>query len=441
MAAPVSRVGWRLRIEEAKHFLGKTVKPLGTEKAIYALFGGTMLAQVIPILVAPILAHLYTPYDFGIVTIFSSLLNFLLIVATFRFEYAAQLVPTDHEARGIVAVCITASILMSVVALIVAVTFPTAGIKDTWIAGFWPYRWFLPLGIFAGGFFQAVAQLALRLKNYSLLTRGRINQGISSALGSVALGLFTAGPFGLLCGSVLSNSAGGISLAKGCVKGVSRRDIIRQAARYSRFALSTSTAALLNACGLLLPALLLTKVYDENVSGSFGLASRIVSLPMLLLGAAAGQIFLAEASSALRTAPEKVPMVFHKSVRMLSIAACLLALSSFALPSLFRMIFGLKWDEAGHFASMLIYVAAGQLIVSPVSNISVLLEKQKIQMFLDGLRAFLVVAVFWIAQKTALPAKTTIALYVAAMLLFYGINYLAYAWILRVRFRLVKKAA
>lgn len=57
-------------------------------KNISILMTGTIIAQVIPILLSPILTRLYSPSEFGMLAVFLSITSILAVFANLRLDVA-----------------------------------------------------------------------------------------------------------------------------------------------------------------------------------------------------------------------------------------------------------------------------------------------------------------------------------------------------------------
>ena len=65
---------------------------------VLTLLAGTILAQIITVSVSPILTRLYTPEDFGVFALYTSIASILVIFGTCRYELAIVLPEEDGEA-------------------------------------------------------------------------------------------------------------------------------------------------------------------------------------------------------------------------------------------------------------------------------------------------------------------------------------------------------
>ena len=59
-------------------------------RSVGVLAGGTAAAQAIVVLVQPVITHLYTPEDFSVLAVYSSILGIVAGVACLRLDVASQ---------------------------------------------------------------------------------------------------------------------------------------------------------------------------------------------------------------------------------------------------------------------------------------------------------------------------------------------------------------
>ena len=57
-------------------------------KSVLMLAGGTAIAQFLSVATSPIISRLFTPDDFGVLSIYVSILSIVAVFATLRYEFA-----------------------------------------------------------------------------------------------------------------------------------------------------------------------------------------------------------------------------------------------------------------------------------------------------------------------------------------------------------------
>ena len=75
-------------------------------RATLTLLGGGALAQLLPLLLGPFIARLFTPEAFGLYTRFATVAAALAVAASLRYEQALPLARSDDEARALLALAL-----------------------------------------------------------------------------------------------------------------------------------------------------------------------------------------------------------------------------------------------------------------------------------------------------------------------------------------------
>jgi len=99
-----------------------------------------------------------------------------------------------------------------------------------------------------------------------------------------------------------------------------------------------------------------------------------------------------------------------------------LALALFG-PHLFEFAFGKAWRQAGLYASAISISAFARPIVTPVSRLFMVFEKQATDFILNGIRSLLIVILFLISSALKLSAFIAIFVYSVEMLVVYLLTF------------------
>ncbi len=395
------------------------------------LAGGTAAGQSIVVLASPVITRLYSPEEFGVLAVYTSLLGILSVVASLRYELAIPLPEEDTDAASLLVLSLGIVVFMSL--------FIGVGI---WILGDYIIRWFntpalhaylwlLPLGVLMTGVYQVFNYWAIRKKAFSHIAKTKLNQGIGLILTQIALGLYKLGPLGLILGQIAGQAAGSSTLAaifrrenSQAAEEKSFASIRKVAGRYKRFPLLSSGSALINSAGLQLPALLLAAFYGPQVAGWFALAQRVIGIPMSLVGQAVAQVYMGEASWFIREKPAALSFLFSNAARKLFFLGLLpIIILMISGPRLFAIVFGPNWWMAGLYMRILGLMYLVQFVVVPLSQTLNLLERQDIQLGWDIGRLLLVPGIIVIAHLKGWLAEYAVGVYGIAMLVFYAVLY------------------
>lgn len=403
---------------------------------VVSLATSTIVSHGVVVIASPLLARLYGPADFGTLAAVVSIVSLGSIVSAWRYEVAIPL-PRDAVTGGNLLI-LAIGIVTGMSCLCGLVTWLLGGAAIGWAGTPYlkPYLWLIPVGFLVAGLHQTLTMWAVRNNAFGTIARGKITQAWSAVGTQLPVGLAHAGPLGLLLGDVLGRGCGAgvlgtlvVGKNSTAVKNVTLRGIVSAAATYRRFPLLSSGSALLNNAGLQLPPLLLAAFYGPQVAGWFSMTLRILAMPVVLLGESIGRVFWGESARTLRENPKDLERLFKKTAGMLLLLAAVpVVLVSLLAPSVFTMVLGEPWREAGVYAQLLAVMFAAGVVASPLSVTLFVLERQDLQLAWDTARFISVVGAFFIVHSLGLSARTAVFTYSVIM----AVTYIAHfflAWL------------
>ena len=387
-------------------------------KSILLVASGTVVAQVLGIIFSPIITRIYPPGQYGILTAYSSVLSILAISASLDYQKAVPISKDDDEAINVLLLSVCFLIMSVILVTILIALFGNYLLDLINSDTLYSYKYLIPLGMLFLGAYDIALQWSFRNRDYRIITRTRISQSIASNINTVLFGLIGFGPIGLLLGFIIGQSAGITSLVSPLVKDkklLSRVSINRLKyvmKRYKNFPLYSAPSNYVYTAGNEIPVLLLTAFFGSSVIGLFGLANRIIRLPMNLIGTSVAQVFYSEVAKIGKDNPKEIKRLSVKLIKKLSIIALIptIVLLLFG-PSLFAFVFGSEWYEAGIFARILSVMVYFHFIILPLGRILEILEHQKEGLIFNIIRLGMVLAVFWGAKVLELSSYQTITLY------------------------------
>ncbi|MGQ9689310.1 MAG: lipopolysaccharide biosynthesis protein, partial [Desulfobaccales bacterium] len=268
---------------------------------------------------------------------------------------------------------------------------------------------------------------AISKKNFPVIARTRLSQGITSSGLKIGLGWLGVKPLGLLLGLLASQVAGSGSILIRLLKekprffgSISLSGIMHAAIRFSRFPLLQSWSRLLLGLGVQLPALFMAALYGDKVAGLFGLAHNMINLPMNLLGASVSQVYYAEIARYGKSRPDKIRKLSISIMKKMFLVGIIpMGAIMIAGPWMFSLIFGPAWYDAGVYARLLAIIILTRSVASPVANCFDVLEMQGTQLFLNIVRVVLIVIIFLICKYAAFYSYTAVKTYSITIALYF----------------------
>jgi O-antigen/teichoic acid export membrane protein len=419
------------RMKQAASLLSRALPNNRFARSVSVLVGGTVGAQLIMVLAAPVLTRLYPPQDFGLLAVFAALLSLGAVVASLRYEVA---IPLPHDQKEAAALLVLS--LSALVAFVALVAIPVLLYRDELARllntpRLADYLYLVPLGILVAGAYNVLNYWAIRMQAFTPLAKTRLSQSLVAAC--IQLGGAPLGPLALLLGHVAGQASGLFSLG---VRLVYRRwpeagsagwsDVVVVAKRYRKFPLFSTWGALFNTAGSQLPPILFAALFGPAIAGVYALANRVLSMPMQILGQAIANVFLSSAAGAHREGRLAVLVAdIHRKLADIGMPPMLLLL--IAGPEIFRQVFGPQWREAGVFAQWMAPWLYLVFIASPLTSLFEVLDRQATGMIFQC--ALLVVRVAAIGAGAAIgDVMSAVALFALGSAACWLVNL---AWIVR----------
>lgn len=371
-------------IDKFRTALASKLPPGSFIRNVVTLMTGTTFAQALMILVAPILTRLYSPEDFGVYALYTSILGIIAVVACWRYELAIVLPEKDEDAANLLVLSICICFGMAVLTLILVALFrnPVANLLGA--PKLAPWLWFMPLSLIAAGLFQAFNYWSTRRKQFRRLAVRQITQSTITATTQIASGLtIHAGAGGMIGGSIFGQAIATARLAwhiwredRLLLNNTSMSGLKEQATVYREFPLFQIWAAILNSVSAMTPILLLGYFFSPAIVGFYALGQKVVASPMGIIGGSVSQVFFPRAELARRQGnlDQLVVLTFRQ---LLSIGLLPIAVLAIIGPELIGFVFGADWVLAGIFLRLLCPYLLFNFLSAPISSVFSVLRKQK----------------------------------------------------------------
>ncbi|MCQ6264727.1 oligosaccharide flippase family protein [Fictibacillus sp. WQ 8-8] len=372
-------------------WLDRKIPSGGFLRSVVTLMTGTTFAQLLLVIIAPILTRLYEPEYFGTFTMFSSILAIMAIISCLRYELAIVLPKSEEDAANLLALSFLICSVVSIFSFVLIVFF-RGPISVLLGAPELKYLlWFIPISILTLGFFQALNYWNIRGKRFNRLAIRQITQSGVTASTQVSYGTIINAQAGGLIGGQFAGqiAATGWLLwqtwkenGKQILSYLSTRNIRKNIVEYRNFPIYSLWSGLLNTASVMIPPLVLGYFFTPAVVGFYALGQRTINLPMSIVGDAVAQVFFPYATEANRNGNlDSVTLDVFKN--LLSIALVPISLISLVAPELFSFVFGENWYEAGQYVRWMSIWLIFVFISSPLSNLYLVMERQRLGLFID----------------------------------------------------------
>jgi O-antigen/teichoic acid export membrane protein len=384
------------------------------------LISGTALAQLIPILLQPILRRYFTPDIFGAYAVYLSLVGILAIISSFKYELAIILPRTDKEAANVFFLSVLINILFNILLLLVIIIWRTKILHFFNLSEkFSDYLYFVPLGIFFYSFYQSINNWLVRKKGFLPIS---VNKFVRRGFEGFAQVLFkfAKNAHGIIFGDLIGHIANLVSgIYQGHKRGLSlslfsTTKLKYVTTKYSEFPKFNVIPSFMSACSFLLPAIYLNKFFSSELTGFFDLSKLLLSIPLALISTSISNVLLQSISEKF-----KVKKSLRKDLLLIlgivsAIGTVEVIVITFFGVELFSLIFGKIWAFSGTISRILVWSYALNFLSASFSAVFISMNKIKLlsiwqvfyfisilslilfrnYAFLDFLRVYVVIEVF-----------------------------------------------
>ena len=398
-------------------------------RALATLLTGTVLAQAIPFLAAPWIARLFEPAQFAVFGSVMAIFNVLNVMVTGRYELALMNPPARvdaaHLLRGGLLFTSAAVVVVTFILLLVGRSLLIrTGDADPGTTGF-----FVLALTFCGGVQMLFQQWLLRERVFKAMAQVKVVQAVGITGLTVAFGMLGQARglewaylggwslFAVVTAFAVHRSAP----LPGRWQPTRSFALLR---KYKEYPLHTVWPALLNSAASGAAVIYMGLFFDQGTAGHHNFARQYLLVPISMFGVALGQVLYERTASAVR-AGRSIARDLRRVIMALlgaALVACLV-ISLFG-SSLFALVFGETWREAGRAAEVLVWGYGAQLIAGPLSVQLLALGRIKATMVFPVLFAALLALM---PLFDHLPAMSFMALLSGVEVVAYG-AYAALVW-------------
>jgi len=395
---------------------------------VLVLLGGTAAAQAIPLVISPILTRLYTPREFGVYAEYVAIVSILAVAATGRYELAVMLPDKDEEAINVLASAILLALLTSVVVMLACAAFNESITALLGVPEISRWLYFVPLTVFPVAVYQASTYWLNRSRQYRRLAANEIASKAVLEGGKWLLGRSAAG--GMLGNGLILATVGGQALVTGAIGWQVWRDRRATAAvraekiwssirAYRKFPLFNVPYSLLGIFSAQFVIFALTAFQHVQIAGFLTLTRRIVVGPISLLSASLGRVFYREAAVSIGT-PRFEQLTIALMVAIAELFTPLFTFFAFWAPSLFGVVFGLDWTEAGQYAAVLVPMAFCSLFTTWPERVFEVTQKQQVSLTIQVVFDAITIVLVWLGLQAGAQPLLVVAAYSAVSCVYHA---------------------
>ena len=356
----------------------------GFVHSVGAVFTGTLIAQLIPIVGTLVLAKIFDPASFGVFAAWLGAVLFLGVVLTCRFETSLAIESDGLPRRAAVVMILITIAMMTLAAAVLILLAALAGIDVLTCLPMALLVTAAPTAALVAAT-QTLQSWAAADGRYRHLMIMRIAQATSIVLFQIVIGLVWADPTGLGLG-YLSGACFGLAVSivlmpldKTQCSGL-KAELLAYWRMHRRFPIYSLPADAVNTAAAQLPVLVVAARFGTEAAGLLAMAMRMMGAPMSLLAASVLDVFKRHAGLAYRERGECRAEYLHAFRILVVVAAVAGVAIGFGAEPVFAMVFGEVWLGAGTMALWLLPRFVVGFVASPLSYMVYVAGKQHLDL-------------------------------------------------------------
>ncbi|SFJ99472.1 Membrane protein involved in the export of O-antigen and teichoic acid [Desulfomicrobium apsheronum] len=387
------------------------------------LASGTAGANIISIGIMPIITRIYTPEDFGVLSIFITLSSILVPFSTFLYTMAIPLPKKDRTAFNILVFCTILTLLMPLMITLLCIILIFYISEYDNLQYLHDYWWLIPFFVTGGSLYEILSNWAIRKNAFRHLAGTKLWQATIAAVIKVFLGFLGLNTLGLLIGQIFSQAGGVLTLFKVFFQdfktywkhvSVDRiKFLLLHYADYPKYRLPSQFIMLINAKS---PVLFWAWNFGPESTGQFSLSMMILLLPLTLISQSTSQAYYAEIAKIKNKNNELITLITKSITKKLFIISIIPFIIIFCCGSwIFEIFFGKDWILAGVYSSILSINLLTMFIINPIINVLNIINNQKYYLKINIMRFFWMLLVFLISYISDANDCITLGIYSFAM--------------------------
>lgn len=371
-------------------------------KSTLTLMSGSIIAQMMAVMISPALTRLYSEKEIGEYTLILTAVSMFGSVICLRYDMS--IVPEEDESKVFVLIKLS-FIIAAILSMLIGMGYAlycfcennlemNSGLVFFWVS----------ILLFFTGAGQILIAHNNRYKEYKLITSVSIIREVGRDITLIVLGLLRFGTVGLLISQVISVFLGlnrqSASLRKKKIvwKNISNAEMKVAIKKYISQPLYSVPANFINSFSYSVLNLLVGNLFGMSELAYYSMSYRMLGVPLTLVGTNMSRVFFERASREYEQKKSFRKTLLFTTVLLAIVAIPMVIVLLVFAPRLFSIFFGSSWGKAGEYVRILAPMFGIRLVISALTPAMIIVRKQNLELIMQSL-FLLVIGVVYILFK------------------------------------------
>lgn len=353
-------------------------------KSATILISGTVLAQLVSVLLQPVLRRFFTPESFGVFSVYLSLVGILTVISSLRYDDAIVLPRKDKDSMNIIALSLLINLSFNILVFLIIILYGDKILQFLNLPGKFPagMLYIIPAGSFLLGAYQSLNNWLIRKGKFYAVSANKLVRRASEGTGQISfaiIGVFN----GLIYSDIIGQLANVATVTVQALKNgfslrlISKIKIKYLLSKYAEFPKYNLIPALMSTCSYLLPPVFINKFFSPEKAGYFDLSKLLLSLPLAFIASSLSSVLLQKISERYNRRESIL-----KELRPVFITVVLISTGEIILillfgETIFSYVFGKQWITSGEISKIMVWSFAFNFIISSFSSLFIAMRRIK----------------------------------------------------------------
>lgn len=344
-------------------------------KRIGLLISANGISLIFPFLFAPILSRIYSPEEFGVYAMFTTVVSLTSLVASFRFEFILYKYSFTKHVLKIFHLAKIVLISFVLITLIVCVIIYLISSISIWYL-------LVPISVFFSSYIQLNLVLANVFEKYRLISFNAVLRSVLINVLMLIFGVVNSSFVYLILGFISTQFIQVLVLYfslknRTNTASISYNQSLFLLKKHFKEVLHSVFSTISNSLSIQLPLFYMKKYFSYSDVGNYFQSDRLVTVPVKTISRSLSTIYVKEISKIKDDQVKVVSMTNDFIKKMILIGVLPFSLIFIYGQELFLIILGDKWIDTGLFAMILAPFVYLNFLVIPLTNLFEIYNLQK----------------------------------------------------------------
>lgn len=353
-------------------------------RSVSVLITGTVIAQLISILLQPLLRRLFLPETFGTFSVYLSVVGIIAVIASLKYDDAIVLPKTDKESANVLFLSLFSNFVINLFLFLVILILGKRIIVFLNIPSSFPISilYLVPLSVFLFNTYQCFNYWLIRKKKYYSVSLNKLIRRGSEGIFQIIFALLKNAK-GLIFSDIIGQSANVVTtIIQGFKNGfnchyISVNKLRYVFKKYSDFPKYNLIPVLMSTCSFFLPPIFINKFYSSENAGYFDLSKLVLSIPLALIASSISNVLLQRVADKFNKEKSFLEDIKQLLVIVIMICAVEFVVIFFFGTGLFKVAFGATWGTSAEIAKIMVWSFMLNFFVSSFSCIFISMRRIK----------------------------------------------------------------